>query len=130
MCTSTAVVQAGRVRHARSGTSRAPSQTSRERRGGALKREIAERRRAEAALREAERESRLIVDNIPGLVALLAATGDVEVVNRQLVEYFGQTLEELRHWGTNDTVHPEDLPHVIEVFSRSIESGSPYTIVQ
>jgi PAS domain S-box-containing protein len=96
----------------------------------ALKREVAERRRAEAALREAERESRLIVDNIPGLVALLSAAGDVEVVNRQLVEYFGQTLEELRQWGTNNTVHPEDLPHVAEVFTRSIESGSSYTIVQ
>ena len=96
----------------------------------ALKREVAERRRAEEALREAERESRLIVDNIPGLVALLSATGDIEVVNRRLAEYFGQTLEELRQWGTNDTVHPEDLSHVIEIFTRSIASGSPYTVVQ
>jgi PAS domain S-box-containing protein len=74
--------------------------------------------------------SRLIVDGIPGLVALLAATGEVEVVNCQLLEYFGQTLEELKQWGTNGTVHPEDLPHVIEVFSRSIASGNPYEIVQ
>src|SRR5205823_3055817 len=79
---------------------------------------------------ESERESRLIVDNIPGLVALLSATGYVEVVNRQLLEYFGQTLDELRHWGTNGTVHPEDLPHVVEVFTRSITSGTPYEIVQ
>ena len=95
-----------------------------------LTKEVAERRRAEEALREAERESRLIVDNIPGLVGLLSATGYVEVVNRQLLEYFGQTLEELRHWGTNGTVHPDDLPHVAEVFTRSIESGSPYNILQ
>ena len=81
----------------------------------ALKREIAERRRAEAALREAERESRLIVDNIPGLVALLAATGDVEVVNRQLVEYFGQTLEELRHWGPTT----RSTPTICRASSRS-----------
>jgi len=96
----------------------------------ALQKEAAERRRAEEALREAERESRLILDNIPGLVGLLSATGYVEVVNRQLLDYFGQTLEELREWGTNGTVHPEDLPHVAEVFTRSIESGSPYNIVQ
>jgi PAS domain S-box-containing protein len=79
---------------------------------------------------ESERESRLIVDSIPGLVALLTATGDVAVVNPQLLEYFGQTLEELRQWGTNGTVHPEDLPHVVDVFSRSIASGSAYEIVQ
>ena len=86
--------------------------------------------RAEEAHRDSERESRLIVENIPGLVALLSAAGEVEVVNRQLVEYFGQTLEELKQWGTNGTVHPDDLPHVIEVFSRSIGSGTPYTIEQ
>jgi DNA-binding NtrC family response regulator len=39
--------------------------------------ERAEHRRAEEALRESERNSRLIVDNIPGLVALLTTTGDV-----------------------------------------------------
>ena len=92
--------------------------------------DIDERKCAEDALRESERESRLIVDSIPGLVALLGATGDVEVVNRRVFEYFGQTLEELRQWGTNDTIHPEDLPHVIEVFMSSIASGSPYEIVQ
>jgi PAS domain S-box-containing protein len=74
--------------------------------------------------------TRLILDSIPGLVALLTASGDVEVVNRPLLDYFGQTLEELRHWGTNGTVHPEDLPHVAEVFSGSIASGTPYEIRQ
>jgi PAS domain S-box-containing protein len=92
--------------------------------------DVTARKRAEQARRESEREWRLIVNTIPGLVALLAATGEVEVVNRQLLEYFGQTLEELRQWGTNGTVHPEDLPHVADVFSRSIASGSPYQIVQ
>ena len=85
---------------------------------------------ANAALRESERNSRLVVDNIPGLVALLTTDGDVQFVNRQILEYTGRTLEELKQWGTNDTVHAEDLPHVIQVFSQSIASGSPYQIVQ
>jgi PAS domain S-box-containing protein len=89
-----------------------------------------ERVRAEEALRESERESRLLLDNIPGLVSLLTEIGEVAVVNRELLSYFGQTLEELRQWGTNGTVHPEDVPHVAEVFTRSIASGSPYKIVQ
>ena len=79
---------------------------------------------------ESQRESLLIVDSIPGLVALLSPTGYLEVVNRPWLEYFGQTLEELRQWGTNGTVHPEDLPHVIDVFTRSIASGTPFDIVQ
>ena len=85
---------------------------------------------ANEALCESERNSRLVVDSIPGLVALLTASGEVEFANRQILEYTGTTLEELKQWGTNDTVHPEDLPHVIDVFTQSIVSGSPYEIVQ
>ena len=92
--------------------------------------DIEDRKRAEDALRESERESRLIVDSIPGLVALLDATGSVELVNPQILQYTGATLEELKRWGTSDLVHPEDLPHVIEIFTRSIASGQPYDIVQ
>jgi PAS domain S-box-containing protein len=95
-----------------------------------LKTEIEERKRAEEALDESERMSRLIVDNIPGLVALLTPSGEIEMVNRQLLEYFGQTLEELRRWGTNGTVHPDDVSGVIEIFAPSIASGIPYEIVQ
>ena len=85
---------------------------------------------ANEALRESERSSRLVVDSIPGPVALLTAAGEVEFVNRQIVEYTGRPLEELKQWGTNDTVHPEDLPHVIQVFTQSIGSGRPYSIEQ
>jgi PAS domain-containing protein len=53
---------------------------------------------------------RLIADSIPGLVAIMTAQGEVELVNRQILEYFGRTLEELKRWGTTDAVHPADLP--------------------
>jgi PAS domain S-box-containing protein len=89
-----------------------------------------ERKRAKQAVRERERESVLIVDSIPGLVALLTPTGDIELVNRQVFEYFGQTIDELRQWATNDTIHFEDRPRVIEIFSRALATGNPYEIVQ
>jgi len=95
-----------------------------------LEREVSELRRAEEAVGERERESRLIMDTIPGMVALLTATGELEVLNRQLLEYFGQTREELAHWATNGTIHSDDLAHVIDIFSRAITSGNPYEIVQ
>jgi PAS domain S-box-containing protein len=73
---------------------------------------------------------RSVIDGIPGLVGVLASNGDVEAVNRQILEYCGQSLEELRNWGTNGTIHHEDLPHVAEVFRRSIASGISYQIEQ
>jgi PAS domain S-box-containing protein len=79
---------------------------------------------------ERERDSRLFMDAIPGMVALLTATGELDVLNRQMLDYFGQTEDELRKWATNGTIHPEDLSQVLDVFSRSIASGSPYEIVQ
>jgi PAS domain S-box-containing protein len=91
-----------------------------------LRKEVAERRRAEEALAARKRDLRLIVDGIPGFVALLTPTGEVALVNPQLVEYCGRTLEELRLWGTSDTIHAEDLPRVVQIFARSIASGNPY----
>ena len=85
---------------------------------------------ANEQLKNSEEDSRLIVDNIPGLICLLSATGEVEVVNRQLLDYFGRTLEELKQWRTIDTVHPEDLPHHIEVVLRSTAIGKAYETVQ
>jgi PAS domain S-box-containing protein len=93
-----------------------------------LEKEVAERKRAEAALLESERESRLIVDRIPGLVATLTPAGEVEGVNHPVLEYCGRTLEELKQWGTSDTVHPQDLPRVIEVITQSMASGDPHEI--
>jgi PAS domain S-box-containing protein len=91
-----------------------------------LKKEVAERRRAEQALAASEHNSRLIVDSIPGLVSLLTPAGEVELVNPQLAAYCGRTLEEVRLWGTSDTVHAEDLPRVVHLFTESITSGNPY----
>ena len=88
--------------------------------------DIDEQKRAENALRESERASRLTVDSIPGLVAAHTADGQVEFVNRQLLEYFGTTLEELKHWETGDITHPEDLPRAVESFAHSIATGEPF----
>jgi PAS domain S-box-containing protein len=86
------------------------------------------RQRAEEALRESERNARSAIDGIAGLVAIKAPNGDVETVNRQVLEYFGRSLEELKNWGTSDAVHPEDLPRVLELVKRAMDSGVPYQV--
>ena len=87
-----------------------------------------ERTRSEVALQQSEERFRLIVDSIPGFVCTLSAAGEVELLNRQLLEYFGKTTEELKNWDTSDAVHPDDLPRVIDAWSRSVESGQPYVL--
>lgn len=90
--------------------------------------DIDERRRSEETLRASELSWRQIVDNIPGFVATMAAGGEVEFLNRQILEYFGMTEEELRNWSLVGAVHPDDLPRVIEVRTRSIETGQLYDV--
>ena len=90
--------------------------------------DVTEAKVVEEALRASERYSRLIVDSIPAQVAVFTATGEVELVNRQILDYFGSTPEELKRWSSGEAAHPEDLPLVIERFSRSIATGEPFEI--
>jgi PAS domain S-box-containing protein len=90
--------------------------------------DIEELKRAEGALRESERESRLIVDSIPGFIAAFTPGGELEFVNRRVFEYFGKTFEELEHWGSGGMTHPEDLSRVVDVFTHSIASGEPFEV--
>src|SRR5262249_39116421 len=85
---------------------------------------------AQEALLQSEQRLRSAIDGIPGQIGVLAPNGEIESVNRQILDYCGQSLEELKNWGTNGTIHPEDLPHVSEVFTRSIASRIPYQIEQ
>ena len=94
----------------------------------ALSEDITERKRAEEALRNSEQGFRLIVDGIAGLVAIMTATGKVETVNRQVLEYFGKSVEELRFWPATEAVHPDDLAQVISAWSHSVERASPYDV--
>jgi PAS domain S-box-containing protein len=82
--------------------------------------------RAQETLRESERSLRLAIDGIAGLVAVLTPNGELEAANRQLFAYFGRSLEELKNWGTNDTVHPEDLSRILELVKRGIASEIPF----
>ena len=96
-----------------------------------------ERDRSQLALKLAfekiktnEQSLRLIVDSIPGFVCTFSAAGEVELVNRQVLEYCGKTIEELKNWATSDAVHPDDLPRVIDAWRRSVETGQPYEVLE
>jgi hypothetical protein len=80
---------------------------------------------ANEALR-GEREPRLIVDCIPGLVAAFAPSGEVESSTARSLSTSAGTMEELKRWGTGGMTHPEDLPRVVELLSHSMAAGEPF----
>ncbi len=89
---------------------------------------VDDRKRAEDDLRASERDARQIMDGMPGMVAIFTPGGEVEGVNRHILEYFGKTFEELKNWRTSDSLHPEDLSRCVEIFTNAIASGEPFEL--
>src|ERR1700687_5451074 len=88
--------------------------------------DIEDRKRAEDALRSHEQNLRLLVDTIPGHVFTTTPTGEIELLNRRVLEYFDKTPEELVNWRASDAIHPDDLALTIAAWTRAIQTGEPY----
>lgn len=73
-------------------------------------------------------EARVIVDNIPSLVSILAPSGAFEFANRQMLDYTGLTLEAMASWRGSDAVHSDDLSDTVERFTAGISSREPFEI--
>src|SRR5215813_13398132 len=91
-----------------------------------LEREAEARRHSEELQRVLDVSVRAAIDGIPGFVAILAPDGNVEAVNRRILDYCGATLEELQKWSLIGVVHPDDLAMTVETFSSAIGAGRPY----
>src|ERR1700732_723143 len=94
----------------------------------ALSEDITQRKRAEEALRRSEQNLRLLVDTIPGFVVTTTPAGEIELLNRQILEYLDKTPEEVANWRTSDAVHPDDLPLTVAALTRAIQTGEPYEV--
>ena len=88
--------------------------------------DIEDRKRVEDVLRADVKSFRQIIDSIPGVIVILTAEGQVELVNREGLEYFGKTLEELKSWSVQDVVHPDDVPAALTAWRHAVETGDPY----
>ncbi len=90
--------------------------------------DIHDRKLAEEALRESERNFRLTVDTIPAQVCTMTAAGELEVVNQQILDYFGKTRDALKDWSSIGAVHEDDVEEVVAKWRYSTETGHPYDV--
>jgi PAS domain S-box-containing protein len=85
--------------------------------------------RADVALTSSEQELRLVAGAIPALVWTAGPEGNVEYVNKRVLEYFGAPLDEIIGWGWMEKVHPDDVAFKVSTWLRNLESGNPHDAV-
>ena len=75
-------------------------------------------------LKRAEDRIRLIIDTIPTMAWSIRPDGVVDFINQRSLDYMGLTLEEQIEEPTR-SVHPEDLPRVMEKWLADMAAGDP-----
>ena len=80
---------------------------------------------AEEKTRQAERQVRRVVDNIPALVWTASPDGLSNFFGQRWLEYTGLSPEETLGLGWTSTIHPDDLEQLQAKFQRAKAEGKP-----
>ncbi|MER9563126.1 PAS domain-containing protein [Mesorhizobium sp. M0571] len=83
----------------------------------------------EEALFSGEQELRLLVETIPTLVWRAEPEGNIEYVNKRVLDYFGAPLGEITGWGWAERIHPEDVAFKVSSWLENLETESPHDVV-
>jgi diguanylate cyclase (GGDEF)-like protein/PAS domain S-box-containing protein len=88
-------------------------------------RDVTDRRRAEAELREAQERFRSAFEHAPIGMALMTLDGQLFRVNRAMVQILGRSTDELLRVGVRDLTHPDDHAAAAEVLGRLLADEVP-----
>jgi PAS domain S-box-containing protein len=88
--------------------------------------DITERKRAEEALQESERQFRTLAESIPNLAWWANSDGYIAWYNQRWHEYTGTTPQEMEGWGWQSVHDPQALPAVLERWKASLATGEPF----
>jgi PAS domain S-box-containing protein len=69
-----------------------------------------------------------IIDTIPVLAWSARPDGSIDFFNQQWANYTGMSPDKALDWGWKVAKHPEDLPHILEVFENAARTGQPFEV--
>lgn len=89
--------------------------------------DIEDRKRAEAALEEAqaalvasEQNLNLIINSLPVLVWSARPDGSADFINQSWRDYVGEPADKILEWGFLALYHPDDVPGMMEIWTRDL----------
>jgi PAS domain S-box-containing protein len=94
--------------------------------------DVDERQRAEEALRDTERQLRLLIDAIPALVWCATSDGEPSYLNKRMIDFTGIALNSFEHLqggslgslARQAIVHPDELAELEQFWSHAVQTGA------
>ncbi len=81
---------------------------------------------ARKKLEESESRFRAIANDTPAFIFMADAQTHTDFLNRQLLEFIGADFEQAKGKVWADITHPDDVPPMMEAYSRAIAAHQPY----
>ena len=78
--------------------------------------------------KQTEERLRELADAIPQIVWIAAPDGGLNYLNAKATEYTGIGIDQLTGWSWDRVIHPEDLPHTLELWTSTLRDGIPRDI--
>ena len=91
-------------------------------------RDITQRRRQEAALRESEARYRQLIELGPQFIYTSDATGKIDFANQRLLDYLDVPLKDLLADGGMSFIHPDDRQPMYDAWAHSLATNSQYSV--
>src|ERR1700719_1275736 len=85
--------------------------------------DVTEGTKIEEALKRSQEYLRLTIDTIPTFAWCNRPDGSNEFLNQRWLDYTGLSIEAARDWGWKVAIHPEDLPRLLDVWQKLLDSG-------
>lgn len=87
--------------------------------------DIDDQKRAQEALRMSEAGLARVIDTIPTLSWSMFPDGPNEFLSKRWHDYTGLSVEESGGWGWQIAFHPDDMPSLMDTWTRILSSGEP-----